>query len=567
MARRRAAPTLAPWRSGRPRSSPSVAAGSRWRPGNPLLDEYVLWLDRRERPRVCFVPTASGDADHYVVRFYRAFAAAGCEPSHLSLFRRDRGGGGRGRPARAPAGAGPDLRRRRHRSSACSAPGARTGSTTSCAEAWRRGIVLCGLSAGSLCWFAEAVTAFHGAPQRVDGPRSAAALQLRALRRRAGAARGVPPLRRRRDARRLRGRRRRGAALRRAPSCARVVRSRPRPARLPGRAATTARSPSGRCAMRDLGRDGRRLTPRGRVTHDPRHGRRWLHRRARGPRARRARPPARRAGRCRAILFLPTASGDPREQIARFHAASATARASPTCSRSSAWPSCAARCARSCSPRTSIYVGGGSMRNLLAIWRVHGLDRLLREAWERGVVLAGLSAGAMCWFQGGVTTSAGAPQPTPGLGLLPGSLSVHATGSPRARRSTAPRCAEGTLRRAGWPTTGSGCSFRDMSLERVVSARRGAVATRIELVDGELRSDARRARSHRAGAALHARRGTRAARDALRLAPRLTVHASRPATARRRGRGARTGRRPATSRARDARARPGARGTGRAARP
>ena len=49
-----------------------------------------------------------------------------------------------------------------------------------------------------------------------------------------------------------------------------------------------------------------------------------------------------------------------------------------------------------------IYVGGGSMRNLLAIWRAHGLDAVLREAWQRGIVLAGLSAGAMCWFEGGV---------------------------------------------------------------------------------------------------------------------------------------------------------------------
>ena len=61
--------------------------------GNPLLDDYVLGLARRERPRVCFVPTASGDADHYIVRFYRAFSPAVCEPSHLSLFRRDRGAG------------------------------------------------------------------------------------------------------------------------------------------------------------------------------------------------------------------------------------------------------------------------------------------------------------------------------------------------------------------------------------------------------------------------------------------------------------------------------------------
>ena len=59
--------------------------------GNPLLDDHVLSLTGVQRPRVCFLPTASGDADHYVVRFYRAFPASRCEPSHISLFRRETG--------------------------------------------------------------------------------------------------------------------------------------------------------------------------------------------------------------------------------------------------------------------------------------------------------------------------------------------------------------------------------------------------------------------------------------------------------------------------------------------
>src|ERR1700757_118481 len=58
-----------------------------------LLDDYVLSLTSASRPRVCFLPTASGDADHYIVRFYRRFASA-CEASHVSLFRRDQGTGG-----------------------------------------------------------------------------------------------------------------------------------------------------------------------------------------------------------------------------------------------------------------------------------------------------------------------------------------------------------------------------------------------------------------------------------------------------------------------------------------
>jgi dipeptidase E len=120
-----------------------------------------------------------------------------------------------------------------------------------------------------------------------------------------------------------------------------------------------------------------------------------------------------------------------------------------------------------------------------AIWSVHGLDRLLRDAWERGVVLAGLSAGAMCWFQGGITTSSGAPEPTSGLGLLPGSLSVHADAEP-ARRYVYLRAVQDGALPPGWLVDdGVGLLFRDMALERVVAARRGARAARVDLVDGQ----------------------------------------------------------------------------------
>ena len=80
--------------------------------GNPLLDDYVLGLTGAERPRVCFLPSASGDADHYIVRFYRAFSAHRCEASHISLFRREQGPEDLRAP---PALPGPDLRRRRQR--------------------------------------------------------------------------------------------------------------------------------------------------------------------------------------------------------------------------------------------------------------------------------------------------------------------------------------------------------------------------------------------------------------------------------------------------------------------
>ena len=104
-----------------------------------------------------------------------------------------------------------------------------------------------------------------------------------------------------------------------------------------------------------------------------------------------------------------------------------------------------------------IYVGGGSMRNLLAIWQAHELDALLVEAWESGAVLAGLSAGAMCWFQGGVNCSSGPPEPLPGLALLEGSLTVHADGEPERLPVWLASVASGALPADGRSTTASAC--------------------------------------------------------------------------------------------------------------
>jgi dipeptidase E len=133
-----------------------------------LLDDYVLSLAGRPRPRVCFLPTASGDADHYIVRFYRRFSPD-CEASHLSLFRRDQGTGGIENDLEAHllsqdliyVGGG----------SVVSMLGAwrAHGLDAVLRKAWRKGIVLCGPSAGSLCWFREALSEFHGSSTRVRG--------------------------------------------------------------------------------------------------------------------------------------------------------------------------------------------------------------------------------------------------------------------------------------------------------------------------------------------------------------------------------------------------------------
>ncbi len=129
-----------------------------------------------------------------------------------------------------------------------------------------------------------------------------------------------------------------------------------------------------------------------------------------------------------------------------------------------------------------IYVGGGSTANLLAIWRVHGVDRALRAAWEAGVVLAGISAGANCWFEASTTDSflAGGAEPLlDGLGLASGSFCPHYDGEPQRR----PRFRE--LVGAGTLPPGIACDeFAAVHLvgnevQTVVASRGGAGAYRV----------------------------------------------------------------------------------------
>jgi peptidase E len=127
-----------------------------------------------------------------------------------------------------------------------------------------------------------------------------------------------------------------------------------------------------------------------------------------------------------------------------------------------------------------VYVGGGSMRNMLAIWRVHELDAILRECWARGIVLAGLSAGAMCWFRAGITKSRGRAEPVAGLGLLPGSLSVHYDGEPERRPVYLEAVASGAVPEGFGADDGVGLLFRDGRLERVVSSRPAAGCVRVK---------------------------------------------------------------------------------------
>ena len=168
------------------------------------------------------------------------------------------------------------------------------------------------------------------------------------------------------------------------------------------------------------------------------------------------------------ICFVPTASGDSAMYITKFYEAFGDR-------------------AEACHvglfgrPRTDmasvltsqdiIYVGGGNTANMLAVWRVHGVDRMMREAWERGVILTGVSAGMICWFECGVTDSFGPLAALrDGLGFLPGSACPHYDGE-KDRRPTYQGLVRGGFPAGYAADDGAALHFVDTDLAACVASR------------------------------------------------------------------------------------------------
>lgn len=128
-----------------------------------------------------------------------------------------------------------------------------------------------------------------------------------------------------------------------------------------------------------------------------------------------------------------------------------------------------------------VHVGGGNTRSMLAVWRDWGFDAVLREAYERGVLLCGSSAGAICWFDAGVTDSiADDLTPLECLGILPGSCCPHYDGEKDRRPSYQRMVREGRIADGFACDDGAGLHFIDGKLARVVSARENARGYRVE---------------------------------------------------------------------------------------
>lgn len=132
--------------------------------------------------------------------------------------------------------------------------------------------------------------------------------------------------------------------------------------------------------------------------------------------------------------------------------------------------------------RDVIWVGGGSVANLLAVWSAHGLGPVMRQAWERGVVLSGVSAGSLCWHVGGTTDSFG-PELRPvtdGLGLLPFGNGVHYDSEPGRRPLLHRLVGDETLPLSYATDDGVGLLYRGTTLVEAVADRDGPAAYRVE---------------------------------------------------------------------------------------
>jgi dipeptidase E len=182
------------------------------------------------------------------------------------------------------------------------------------------------------------------------------------------------------------------------------------------------------------------------------------------------------------VLMIPTARGDDAEYVAKFHAAfgelGATTRDLPFFHRT---PDIRALVLA----QDAIFVGGGNTKSMLAVWREWGLPEVLKEAYQSGIVLGGQSAGAICWFEQGVTDSwADRLRPLECMGFLPGSCCPHYDGEVERRPAYHALVQSGEVQPGYAIEDAVAVHFRNGRLERVVSKRSGSKAYYVSLDGG-----------------------------------------------------------------------------------
>jgi dipeptidase E len=188
-----------------------------------------------------------------------------------------------------------------------------------------------------------------------------------------------------------------------------------------------------------------------------------------------------------AVLMIPTARGDDADYVAKFHAAfgelGTTTQHLPLFHRT---PDLRALVLA----QDAIFVGGGNTKSMLAVWRAWGLPDLLKEAYESGIVLGGQSAGAICWFEQGVTDSwADRLRPLDCMGFLTGSCCPHYDGEVERRPAYHAFVQQGSMKPGYAIEDAVAAHFRDGRLERIVSKKAGARAYYVSVDAGVLNEE------------------------------------------------------------------------------
>jgi dipeptidase E len=181
------------------------------------------------------------------------------------------------------------------------------------------------------------------------------------------------------------------------------------------------------------------------------------------------------------VLFVPTAGGDAEPVIEAFRRSFLERRCVPSVLR------LFQREHEDLAPlvleQDLVFVGGGNTANQQAVWRVHGVDALLRRAWEQGTVMAGVSAGGLCWFEEGLSDSfhPTALRPVFGLlGILEGSFCPHYDSEENRRPLYRRLVGDGTLAPGYAADDGAALHFRGTEFVEAVAFRPGAAAWRVE---------------------------------------------------------------------------------------
>ena len=184
------------------------------------------------------------------------------------------------------------------------------------------------------------------------------------------------------------------------------------------------------------------------------------------------------------VCFIPTASGEPDHYVASFYASFL---------KLGCKPSVLSFFKRTPDLRSSllnqdvIYVGGGNTKSLMAVWRDWGVIEILREAWESGIVLTGVSAGAICWFEQGLTDSfSDGLRPLDCLGFLPGSCCPHFDGEAQRRPSFHKLLSAGEISDGVAIEDWTGVHFIGGEIHKVIASKRGARAYSMRVAHGSV---------------------------------------------------------------------------------